>query len=539
MESPQKGQVNPLLALWGCSGVRWALGYMLVLACGVGLVYYWRVAYGFSMLSPAAATAAVCLAFSGVYGAVFLCAKFLPQKLWLKVMCLVVIAGVCFAAANPPLQAPDETGHFLRAYSLGSGHFTFEAGEDFPADVDALCEAFPGFYNRELIEPGLATMADGFTRYEQLKASGAAAPASTLVQQFLGYIPQALGVAAGRLAGADALACMYLARLANLLCYAALCGMALYMAGRFLPILAALMLCPVSLFMAASCSSDGLFLGAIWLVVGACLSPVATPKRTAALAAGFAAAFAIKVTAVGLLPLLWLRPAPPKPLRLGRRALRPWQHTALTAAGCLAAALVLYEVLSLYSARFSTITALYPDPAIQPLAQLVFILQNIPRYAAVLCYSMYRDKWNLFSMGGFGWMDMTVSFVSYFSPLVLLFSAGLSALEGARETLRTGVVMALTALLLYGGTYTGMYLTSTPYQLPEINGVQTRYLLAAFFAVLVLAAMALGRTMALQNLRPGPPQKTPPAWRMAHLAFVYGVICAVFLFQNYYIGIEG
>ena len=200
---------------------------------------------------------------------------------------------------------------------------------------------------------------------------------------------------------------------------------------------------------------------------------------------------------------------------------------------------MLYEVLSLYSARFSTITALYPDPAIQPLAQLVFILQNIPRYAAVLCYSMYRDKWNLFSMGGFGWMDMTVSFVSYFSPLVLLFSAGLSALEGARETLRTGVVMALTALLLYGGTYTGMYLTSTPYQLPEINGVQTRYLLAAFFAVLVLAAMALGRTMALQNLRPGPPQKTPPAWRMAHLAFVYGVICAVFLFQNYYIGIEG
>ena len=132
-----------------------------------------------------AATAAVCLAFTGVYGAVFLCAKFLPQKLWLKVMCLVVIAGVCFAAANPPLQAPDETGHFLRAYSLGSGHFTFEAGEDFPADVDALCEAFPGFYNRELIEPGLATMADGFTRYEQLKASGAAAPASTLVQQFL------------------------------------------------------------------------------------------------------------------------------------------------------------------------------------------------------------------------------------------------------------------------------------------------------------------------------------------------------------------
>ena len=49
--------------------------------------------------------------------------------------------------------------------------------------------------------------------------------------------------------------------------------------------------------------------------------------------------------------------------------------------------------------------------------------------------------------------------------------------------------MGLTALLMYGATYTGLYLTSTPYQLPEINGVQTRYLLAAFFALLVLAAM--------------------------------------------------
>ena len=44
-------------ALWGRAWVRWILGYVLVLACGVGLVYYWRVAYGFSALGPGAATA--------------------------------------------------------------------------------------------------------------------------------------------------------------------------------------------------------------------------------------------------------------------------------------------------------------------------------------------------------------------------------------------------------------------------------------------------------------------------------------------------
>ena len=213
----------------------------------------------------------VCVAFSAVYWAVFLCAHFVRQKLWLKAACLVVLGGLCFGAANPPLQAPDETGHYLRAYALGSGHFTFRQDEDFPADVDALCEAFPGFYNRELIEPGLATMAEGFTRYENLKASGAAAPASTLVQQFFGYIPQAAGVAAGRLFGADALWCMYLARLANLLCYAALCGMAVYLAGRFLPILLALMLNLILLVL--GCIMD---MAPIILIATPILLPIAT-----------------------------------------------------------------------------------------------------------------------------------------------------------------------------------------------------------------------------------------------------------------------
>ena len=59
-------------------------------------------------------------------------------------------------------------------------------------------------------------------------------------------------------------------------------------------------------------------------------------------------------------------------------------------------------------------------------------------------------------------MDMTVPFVSYFAPLFLLFASGVSALEGAREKLRTAWVFLATAVLMYGFTYTGMYLTSTP-----------------------------------------------------------------------------
>ena len=55
------------------------------------------------------------------------------------------------------------------------------------------------------------------------------------------------------------------------------------------------------------------------------------------------------------------------------------------------------------------------------------------------------------------------------------------------------------------------------------------------FALLVLAAMLIGRTMRLQDLRPGEPQKTPPAWRVLHLSFLWAAVSALLLFQRYYI----
>ena len=87
----------------------------------------------------------------------------------------------------------------------------------------------------------------------------------------------------------------------------------------------------------------------------------------------------------------------------------------------------------------------YADTGVDPGRQLAFVFSNLPRYLAVLLYSVYRDKANLFTIGNFGWMDMTVPFVSYFAPLFLLFASGVSALEGAREKLRTAWVFLATA----------------------------------------------------------------------------------------------
>lgn len=537
-ESGAKRALDGAKRLWQKSGVRWALGYAFILLCGAALVYYWRLEYGFAYFSPGTATLLVCAFFSAMYLAVFLCAHFVRQRLAVKTAVLIFCAGACFAAANPPLQAPDETMHFVRSYALGMGDFTFDQNKDYPADVDALAAAFPGFYNQELIAPGTASMTDGFERYRAiLDGEEAAAPnASTVTQQFFYYLPQAAGVAAGRLFGADALVCLYLARAANLVFYALLCGAAVRLARRYLPVLIALMASPIALFIAASCSPDAMFLGASWVFLGVCLSGALTQKRAAALAVCFAAMFYIKFTAVGMLPLLALL-APEKQGLAKEEAKRARKKLLAAALACAAAAFVLYEALSAYTALASNYGRVpYADTGVDPAAQLAFILQNPVRYAAVFVYSLYRDKANLFSAGSFGWMDMSVPFVNYFTPMVWLFAAGLCAWEAAQEKLRNIWLMGVCAALLYATTYTGMYLTSTPVTLPEINGVQTRYLLGAFFCVFAAAAALLGRTMALQDAQRAKAQKTPPAWRMLHISYCYAALSAILLFQSYYLG---
>lgn len=526
------------------SGVRWGLGYLFILLCGVGLVYYWRVIYGFSYFTPAFATFLVCAFFSAMYLVVFLCAHFVRQNLPVKAALLIFFAGLCFAAANPPLQAPDETMHFVRSYALGSGDFSFDQNKDYPADVDALVEAFPGFYNSQLIQTEKASMMRGYERYYDI-LSGREQPApnaTTLTQQFLYYLPQAAGVAAGRLLGADALVCMYLARVVNLAVYAALCGMAVYCASRFVPLLIALMASPVALFISASCSPDALFLGASWLFIGVCLSAWVSPRRLAALAGSFVLMYCTKPTAAALLPLLLLLDFRGSCLPLPRS--KGWGEKkrlavqiALTAAGCLALGWLCSQLLGAYTAFASNYGRVdYAIPGIDGAAQLRFILQNPVRYAAVFLYTLYRDKANLFSGGAFGWMDMVLPFVNYFTPMVWLFAAGLCAREAAREKTWKLWVIGLCGALMYAATYTGMYLTSTPVSLPEINGVQTRYLMAGFFALFVTAAALLGRTMALQDTQRVRPQKTPPAWRMLHISYCFAVVSAILLFQNYYIG---
>ena len=122
----------------------WGLAALVAVAAGVAWSYYWRVFYYLdARVNPLLVTAAcvlaalVAVAAAGIlhYGVRDFAAK--------GAVCIAV-CGLLFAFANPPMQTPDESEHFLRTYAISMGRLDFDAQRGYPDDVSALYNAFPG-----------------------------------------------------------------------------------------------------------------------------------------------------------------------------------------------------------------------------------------------------------------------------------------------------------------------------------------------------------------------------------------------------------
>ena len=197
----------------------WALCTALAVLCAVAVTYYWRVFYAYTAvpavpLALCAAALALCGAVA-VWACVYLCRSFAARAALAILLC-----GALFCFANPPMQTPDESTHFLRANAISMGRFDFDYDRPYPADVNALIEAFPGSYVNanttfwlehdeagQLMGGGSSAnyaikqfadgtrtgIADGFARYAALCESGdAPGVAEPQMFQVLPYLPQAL-----------------------------------------------------------------------------------------------------------------------------------------------------------------------------------------------------------------------------------------------------------------------------------------------------------------------------------------------------------
>ena len=212
---------------------------MLVLCAALGVVvsYYWRVFYGLDArgLAPLAVTG-FCVGLSILAGAAALLLRRVRDFAKRGAAC-ILLCGILFAFANPPLQTPDETDHYLRTYAISMGRFDFDAARGYPMDVDELVAAFPGAWVNAHTSAGVGTdpdthaeqpyntagyalkqygkdgrvesIWDSFTQYLNWESRDSAADSVTEPISFLifPFLPGALGMALARLFGLGALGC--------------------------------------------------------------------------------------------------------------------------------------------------------------------------------------------------------------------------------------------------------------------------------------------------------------------------------------------
>ena len=536
----------PRLPAWA----GWLLGLVPVTALAVALVYYWRVFYSFDRLAAGLFTLLACAVAWALYLAVFLAVRFGRGFAGRAAVCIFV-CGALFCFADPPLQAPDETDHYLRSYAISLGRFDFDADRGYPEDVDRLLAAFPGAWVNAHTSVGwgensqgaevpydssgyalkqwgedgeVLSVADSFAQYlsGEPAEESVTEPISLIV---LPFVPQALGMALARLIGLGALGCLYAGRLANLACYTLLCWLALRGCRRYQPVFLGVMLLPLSLYMAASLSYDATLLGFYYLVASYYCRDEIRDKDVYA----FFAAFVLMNVAKPYLNLLWVV----LPLILPRRAWKTrwkkWQVALVSLAGALAVTRFIEWYGVAFRSNYGEIERMIEG--VEQLPQLAFILSNPLRYLAVLAGTLYENEFFLGQLGVFGSLDLPIPLLNILCPAVLLFCAALSVHE--KSSLRPLPAAGLGALsvLYIAGAMTAMYITYTPVGMVRVIGLQARYFLPVFLMLLVLVAALLSHV-----LEP----RLAGAGKALNVALVTAggtaVLGAVLLFQHWFIG---
>lgn len=218
--------------------------------------------------------------------------KISPAR-WFLLISLPFSVGYVFI--TPPMQAPDEAAHFLRAYQISQGGFhgkvqNCRRGGDLPVSIVSLATTFVNqgiqFHPECKLDP------DFWITQWQMPLNGkdrifADFPSSVFYPP-LPYLPAAAGMWIGKLLKMTPMALFFIGRLCTLGAYLALAAAAI----RLMPVQKyALMLIasmPMALFLAASFSADAVTNGLSFLFIATAyriaLAGDISPWRLAALA---------------------------------------------------------------------------------------------------------------------------------------------------------------------------------------------------------------------------------------------------------------
>ena len=532
----------------------WALG-LLALWCAAGaLVYYWRVFYSYGQYPfahiPALPLTLILMGVCTAGVAVAYCLHRFVNSFSAKAAAAVFCVVLLFVFVSPPLQVPDETEHFLRAAAISEGRFNFDASRGYSEEVDTVVQAFYNAWtNRHDGSPIKARSATNDTDIQPQDA----VKAECITEQFVDYanitagttplekgrrntepvlfvvlplLPQALGIAVARWLGFGGLGMLYGARISTLAIYAMLCWAALKNCRRYRPLFLAVMLLPLSLYMAASCSYDSMMLGLYFFAASYFCKDEITDRDIVWFALALALMGSVKINNI-----LWLALPLVLPKAAWKTRLKKWQAAGIILGvfGALYLGITLFNggAILNYGEIGRMIEGVRQDE------QLMFVLKNPLRTAAVFWGSLFEHEFFLSQMGLFGNVDTPVAAINLLSPVMLSLGAALSVHKRSSLSLRCSLGLLGLAAVYTVSNLAGLYITYTPVAMARVIGLQARYFLPVFLMLFLLLAGVLSHV-----LEPGDEGRgTLRARNLSFgLAVGFGVLGALLLFETYFIG---
>ncbi|MEJ2697483.1 MAG: DUF2142 domain-containing protein [Candidatus Sulfobium sp.] len=411
--------------------------------------------------------------------------------------------GLLFLVLTPPFKVPDEPNHFLRAAEVSRGNLKGRVGpsgtgDNVPENFISTIRVFDGFPFHEDKEQKIENI---FAALHGPAETGKAVFAdfpNTAEYSPVPYLPQAMGITAGRLAGCSPLAKMYIGRFANL----ALWIFLVYFAIKVLPfkkwLFFLLALTPMSVSLAASLSADCITNGLTFVLTALFLRIAAgrekiEPKQLLLL---FILSLLLSLSKQAYFVVSFLFLLIPVD-RIGTRRKYFSLFSAFILCNIAAVLLWSLSVRELYEHVYIVYARLLPD--ISPSSQLRFIIFHPLDYAAVVVRTMMQNGKSYFDqfIGQLGWMDISLS-----EPMRILYSLALllAAVMGGREeptiSKRQKAVLLATASSGAILILTLAYISFTPVGSPVVGGIQGRYFIP--LAPLFFLLFSIDRRRAIQ-----------------------------------------
>jgi uncharacterized membrane protein len=445
-----------------------------------------------------------------------------------------IVFGLGLVFLIPPFQAPDEPGHFFRAYQISEGRWIARAengvcGGELPASLVAVGKPFV----RLEFKPRQKTSRAEIVQTMKIPLAARERKFVLFAQVIyppVAYVPQAVAIGLGRELGISALGLMYLGRLANLLVFAGFGCVSLAIVPMFGRPLALILLMPMTLFLAASLSGDVVTDWLAMLLSAMVLRACCEPTRLGLWQLGAIAlvSLGLALTKLAYFPLVGLVALIPA-ARFGGGRAKSIFLTGLFALTILAETAWIIGTAGLH-AELHEIA--------DPHKQATLLLRHPWNLLVLIWHFLVRDGWNMvrgFIGSRLGWMDTKLV-----DPIVTVYLLVLiaslwprSADKAAPPPRGLGRIVLLCVGSTLGAVGLLNYIFWNPVGDRYIDGLQGRYLIPVAPATVMLAGWGLRRLISPAQWDRG----SPGAWNWVLLAagLGSGITTILSVYFRYYV----